>query len=96
VIVEGEHVGVPAPLEPRVPEVALSRAVLLELLDDPRPSVRRNAVVALTASGGAPAVRGIAHALTEDPDVDVRREAVSGLRSLVGDRSAAVGGRQDD
>jgi HEAT repeat protein len=73
--------------------MATSPVLLLELLDDPHPSVRRNAVVALTATGGASAIRGLARVLARDPSVMVRREAIDGLRSAVNERPATAGGR---
>lgn len=94
------------PLQVRLPEgiaatarLTLSGAepagpVLLELLRDPRPSIRHDAVIALATEGGPRALQGLAQALTRDPAVEVRREAVLGLRSLVRDRPAVPVGRR--
>jgi len=72
--------------------VGRSEAVVLELLDDDRPDVRRNAVAALAAGGGALALRGLSYAAARDPVVEVRREAILGIRSLVERRSAPADG----
>jgi hypothetical protein len=63
-----------------------SEAALLELLDDDRVSVRRGAVTALAGGHGADALCGLSYAVLRDPCADVRREAIVGLRSLVGRR----------
>src|SRR5581483_4825510 len=72
--------------------VGRSEAVVLELLDDDRPDVRRNAVAALAAGGGALALRGLSYAAARDPVVEVRRVAILGIRSLVERRSAPADG----
>ncbi len=89
---QGSQVTVePAP-EVREGSVGRSEAVALELLDDERPDVRRNAVAALAAGGGALALRGLSYAAARDPVVEVRREAILGIRSLVERRSAPADG----
>ncbi|HZP90493.1 MAG TPA: hypothetical protein VFC04_05790 [Actinomycetota bacterium] len=69
-----------------------SEAAVLELLDDDRPDVRRSAVAALAAGGGAHALRGLSYAAARDPAVEVRREAILGIRSLVERRFAPAEG----
>jgi hypothetical protein len=69
-------------------------AALLELLDDDRISVRLNAVTALSLGRGAHALRGLSYAISRDPSVEVRREAIQGLRSLAGKRDSSVGSPQ--
>jgi hypothetical protein len=82
-------------VEPGPRERTPSDAALIELLNDSRPSVRRNAVVALAIGGGREALRGLAYSAAKDPSVEVRREAILGLRSFVGGRSASSdGGRK--
>ncbi|MEW6058667.1 MAG: HEAT repeat domain-containing protein [Actinomycetota bacterium] len=75
---------------PAFPADSASDMVLLELLDDERPSVRRNAVIALAVGRGAHALRGLSYAASQDPSVEVRREAILGLGSLMGKRSESV------
>jgi len=83
----------PRPRQPS-PSGEASDAALLELLDDDRPSVRQNAVNALAIGRGAHAVRGLSYAISRDPSVEVRREAILGLRSLVEKPADSVGSPQ--
>lgn len=91
----GERGMTEAAFEPPVEQgrpAGRSEAAVLDLLDDDRPDVRRSAVAALAAGGGAHALRGLSYAAARDPAVEVRREAILGLRSLVERRSAPTEG----